>query len=255
MKEEPDMNALTGIGLAMALSLAAASATPADTKGPAEADLFLHLKDAFKNPPEEAGKPRVLLIGDSISIGYTVPVRKHLQGKALVFRPPVNCQFTGYGLANVKKWLGTNKWDVIHFNWGIWDTHLLDAKGNLVHTADETKSAVPLHIRYTPEQYRTNLTQLVNILQATGARLIWAETTPVMSRTGARFEDIRIRNDIAAEIMKARKIEIDDLYAFTLPHVKEWQNADQVHFNAAGNDKLGERVGSFILRALEDIGR
>jgi len=230
--------------------LALTTAVFAEPKGPAEADLFLHLKNAFKNPPEEAGKPRVLIIGDSISIGYTIAVRKELQGKALVFRPPTNCQHTAYGLANLKAWLGTGKWDVIHFNWGIWDTHLLDEKGNLVRTPDESKSAVPLHIRHTPEQYGENLGKLVDILQGTGARLIWASTTPIMSRSGERFKDISKLNTVAADLMRARHIETDELYDFVLPRVKEWQGADQVHFNATGNEKLGARVSESILHAL-----
>ena len=36
------------------------------------------------------GLPRVLLIGDSISIGYTLPVRRLLAGKANVHRIAVN---------------------------------------------------------------------------------------------------------------------------------------------------------------------
>lgn len=236
--------------LATAIAMALTNLSTAEPARPAAAGLAPHLTNAFKNPEEEPGKPRVLLIGDSISIGYTLAVRKELQGKALVFRPPVNCQHTGYGLANLKKWLGSGKWDVIHFNWGIWDTHLLDEKGNLVRTPDETKTTVPLHIRYTPEQYRENLGKLMDILQGTGATLIWASTTPIMSRKGDRFEDIRIRNGVAAEIMRTRRIETDDLYAFALPHVKEWQSADQVHFNASGNEKLGGRVSESILRAL-----
>lgn len=243
------MNPAAFAGIAVALAVTASA--PAGTNRPAEADLYHHLTDALKNPPEQAGLPRVLLLGDSISIGYTVPVRKELQGKAAVFRPAVNCQHTGFGLENVKRWLGTNRWDVIHFNWGIWDTHLLDAKGALIHTADESKSTVPLHIRYTPEHYRTNLTALVKSLQGSGARLIWASSTPIMSRTGARFEDIRIRNDVAAEIMKENGIPVNDLYAFSLPHAAEWQTPDKVHFNAAGNEQLGRRVAASILEALK----
>jgi hypothetical protein len=246
------MRAAPCIGLTLVLTLAASLAALSKDKGPVEAGLFHHLKDALKNPPEESGKPRVLLLGDSISIGYTIAVRKELQGKALVFRPPVNCQDTGYGLANLKKWMGTNAWDVIHFNWGIWDTHLLDAKGNLVHTADETKAPGPLHQRYTPEQYAANLEKIVALLRATGARLIWASSTPIMSRKGDRFNDIARLNAAAAQVMQKEKVEVNDLHSFVLPHVKNWQSPDQVHFNAAGNVKLGERVGAFIRRALED---
>ncbi len=229
---------------------AAGAASAAEPHAPAEADLFMHLEDALKNPQPVPGLPRVLLIGDSISIGYTIPVRKQLQGKALVFRPPVNCQHTGYGLANLETWLGANPWDAIHFNWGIWDTHMLDANGELVF--DEAKAAGPLHIRYTPERYRENLIRLVDILHSAGAALIWASSTPIMSRSGARFDDVAIRNAVAAEVMQAHHIEIDDLYGFVLPQAKAWQSPDQVHFNETGNDVLGERVAGFIRRALEN---
>ena len=70
------------------------------------------------------GLPRVLLIGDSISIGYTLPVRAALKGKANVHRPPGNCSSTGYSLTKIDEWLGTGKWDVIHFNFGLHDAKL-----------------------------------------------------------------------------------------------------------------------------------
>ena len=56
--------------------------------------------------------PRVLLIGDSISIGYTVPVRDLLKGVANVHRIPENGGPTTRGLAKLDEWLGTNRWDV-----------------------------------------------------------------------------------------------------------------------------------------------
>ena len=59
----------------------------------------------------------MLLIGDSISIGYTLPVRKLMQGKANIHRPLTNCGPTTKGIAEIDKWLGKDKWDVIHFNW------------------------------------------------------------------------------------------------------------------------------------------
>src|SRR5882757_11342750 len=65
--------------------------------------------------------PRVLLIGDSISIGYTLDTRELLAGKANVHRIPTNGGPTTSGLANLDAWLGEGKWDVIHFNWGLHD--------------------------------------------------------------------------------------------------------------------------------------
>jgi len=73
------------------------------------------------NPHTKAGLPRVLLIGDSVSVGYTLAVRKELEGKANVHRPPSNCGSTKIGMRDLDKWLGVGKWDVIHFNWGLHD--------------------------------------------------------------------------------------------------------------------------------------
>jgi len=217
-----------------------------------EAELHEHVTNAFVNPSKANSLPRVLIIGDSISIGYTDPVRSNLAGSADVFRPAVNCQHTGYGLAQIKTWLGTSKWDVIHFNFGIWDTHLLDKNGKLLanRAMDQNLPASGIHIRHTPEQYKENLSKLVEILKGTGAKLIWASSTPIMYRTGERFEAIPTLNLVAEKIMTAHGIAIDDLYAFVLPHVKEWQNQDQVHFNAMGNKQLGKQVAECIQRAI-----
>src|SRR6476620_12408491 len=72
--------------------------------------------------------PNVLVIGDSISLGYTPPLREMMRGAANVIHPmredgklPVNCQSTVTGMTDLKKWLGSTKWAVIHFNWGLHD--------------------------------------------------------------------------------------------------------------------------------------
>ena len=58
-------------------------------------------KKAFHQPKDRADKPNVLLIGDSISIGYTVEVRKKLSQTADVFRVPSNAKATDFGLQNI----------------------------------------------------------------------------------------------------------------------------------------------------------
>src|SRR5262245_41859102 len=80
---------------------------------------------------DEPSLPRILLIGDSISEGYTIPVRKLLAGKANVHHIPVNGQDTGFALQHIREWLGNGPWAVIHFNWGIWDAHHLGPGGEI----------------------------------------------------------------------------------------------------------------------------
>jgi hypothetical protein len=70
---------------------------------------------------DDPALPRVVLIGDSVSRGYTLAVRKALAGKANVHRAPANCGPTSSGLKNIDVWLGDGKWDLIHFNFGIHD--------------------------------------------------------------------------------------------------------------------------------------
>ncbi|HEY8994916.1 MAG TPA: hypothetical protein VIM71_09660, partial [Lacunisphaera sp.] len=71
------------------------------------------------------GLPRVLIIGDSVSIGYTLPTRDNLKGKANVHRPHTNCGSTTEGEKSLDAWLEDGHWDVIHFNWGLHDLKFL----------------------------------------------------------------------------------------------------------------------------------
>ncbi len=61
----------------------------------------------------------VLMIGDSISIGYTPVVRELLVDLADVHRIPDNGGATTLGLALLDEWLGDRRWDAVHFNFGL----------------------------------------------------------------------------------------------------------------------------------------
>ena len=81
-------------------------------------DPFQH---PFANPVDKPDLPRVMIVGDSISIAYTPIVRKLLDGVANVHRPKTNCRWSAFGDDHIEEWLGDSKWDVIHFNFGLWD--------------------------------------------------------------------------------------------------------------------------------------
>lgn len=208
--------------------------------------LFLALVvPSFAQESNEAGKktgpglPKVLLIGDSISIGYTDSVRLLLQQQAEVHRIPGNGQSTDFGLENIEAWLGNEKWDVIHFNWGIWDTHIVDGKA----------------IRNAPEVYAANLRALVQRMKCTGATLVWASTTPVAfdlyeNGLGVEKKSIPIYNDTASQVMREFQVPIDDLYTHALPRLLELQTRDGVHFTQVGSEFLADGVANSIRQAL-----
>jgi len=192
---------------------------------------------AFAEVKDDPRLPRVLVIGDSISIGYTLPTRTLLSGKANVHRIPENGGPTTNGLAKLANWLGDGRWDVIHFNWGLHDLRLME----------DGKHQVPL------EAYEKNLRELVKRLKATGARLIWASTTPVPPEKQSpprRTEDVPLYNASAKRIMDENQIPINDLYAFALPRLAEIQRPANVHFTAEGSAALASLVAAAIERAL-----
>lgn len=204
---------------------------------------------AFAKVVDDPKLPRVLIIGDSISIGYTVPLREALKGKANVHRIPVNGGPTTRGLQYIDQWLGNGRWDVIHFNWGLHDLKHVDENGNLVDV-DRGRRQVPL------DQYEQNLRKLVQRLKKTGAVLIWRNTTPVPEGAKGRVPGDEIRyNKVAEKIMREYGVIIEDAHGFVMPHLKEWQLPANVHFNAAGYKALAEHAARTILEALRSSGR
>lgn len=190
------------------------------------------------------GLPRVLLLGDSISMGYTLPVRAKLAGKANVHRPPENCGDTARGVASVDKWLGRGQWAVIHFNFGLHDLKYLDAAGQLA-PPDKGKQVASL------AQYEANLRTIVARLKKTGAKLIYATTTPVPGGSQGRVEDDAVRyNAVAVRVMREMGVAINDLHAFVKPRQAQLQRPANVHFSDEGSARLAEEVVARILPLL-----
>jgi lysophospholipase L1-like esterase len=226
--------ALVSLGLAFSTG-----AQSGGTAGPSTAGA----KDpAFAPVADEPGLPRVLLIGDSISIGYTVPLQKLLKGKANVHRIPENGGPTTNGLAKLTAWLGDTKWDVIHFNFGLHDLKLVSAGQR----------------RLTVPECEANLRAMVPRLKRTGARLVWASTTPVpgpAAKLGRITEDVPLYNAAARKIMDENQIPTDDLYTFALSRLAEIQRSANVHFTDAGYEALAAKVAGSIEAVLPQSTR
>lgn len=191
--------------------------------------------------------PRVLLIGDSISIGYTRGVRMLLQGKANVFRPPTNCGPTTNGLKNLEAWLGQEKWDVIHFNWGLHDLKFVGQKGDVIQEAN----APGTHRQVAVEDYAKNLKELVSRMKKIGAKLIWCSTTPVPEGAKGRVPGDEVTyNAAAAKIMKEAGIPTNDLYTAAKAQLESIQKKADVHFKSEGSTALAKVVAETVEKAL-----
>jgi len=225
----------------LAIAVSSLAAEPEQKKGPRRRQ---GPNSAYAEVVDDPKLPRVLIIGDSISIGYTLPLRELLEGKANVHRIPTNGGPTTRGLEHIDAWLGESKWDVIHFNWGLHDLkQLADRKDP--KQPDRDLRQVP------PEEYEKNLSALVARLKKTGAKLIWATTTPVPEGSAGRTPgDAAKYNELAAKIMAAEGVAIDDLYSFAKPQLETIQLPANVHFKPAGSQALAVKVAESINAAL-----
>lgn len=197
---------------------------------------------------DDPSLPRVLLIGDSISIGYTVPVRELLKGKANVHRPLTNCGPTTRGVDGIDQWLGDGKWDVIHFNFGLHDLKYMGPNGKNLADPKLPTSKPQVSI----EDYEANLRKIVERLKKTDAVLIWRSTTPVPAGANGRVVgDSAKYNAVAAEVMKSNDIAIDDTYTYSKARLEKIQLPKNVHFSPAGSRFLAKNVVEHIQAALD----
>ena len=195
------------------------------------------------------GLPRVVLIGDSISIGYTLPTRELLKGVANVHRIPVNGTSTDVGLKSLDAWLAAKDkatgqdqtWDVIHFNWGLHDLkHWKDGKLDLAGPQVNDLAT-----------YERNLRAIVARLKQTHAKLIFATTTPVPEGSAGRVAGDELKyNEVAERIMKEEGIPVDDLHALAASRLAEIQQPQNVHFTEDGSRVLATQVAAMIRTAL-----
>lgn len=181
---------------------------------------------------DDRSLPRVLLLGDSISMSYTVPVRRLLAGVAAVHRAPTNCRSTRQSVSELGDYIGDGNWRVIHCNWGIHDITQPDDTGACQVSVDE---------------YGRNLEGLFSRLVATGATLIWASTTPVQEGTPKRSgADVVRYNLVAEKIVRARGIVVNDLYSLVVSCLISLQPTQNVHFTDYGAQILAGQVARSI---------
>ena len=197
---------------------------------------------------EPAKLPKVVLIGDSIRLGYAPTVAKKLEGKAVVVQSKANGGDSTNVLKNLAEWAVAEKPDVVHFNCGIHDVKKDKQTGRF---------QVP------PEQYEANLRKIVETLRKeTKATVIFAATTPIIDdraakgRMNASYELLDAStveyNRIAARVMKELNVPVDDLRAACGEGDARGKlmSDDGVHFTPEGRTRLGNAVAEFVAKHL-----
>ncbi len=199
--------------------------------------------------------PRVLIIGDSISMNYFDAAKAELKGIANLHRNEGNAGPSTRGVLNAELWLGNfeekgRHWDVIQFNHGLHDLKQVYDKKTDTFGA----YSVPM------DDYKTNLEKEIAILKMTGAKLIWCATTPVPNDNKSEYARRKGAcvdfNKAALEVMaKHPEIRLNDLHASVTksPVFDNWRKTIDVHFyKAEETQELGKAVAASIRAALAE---
>ncbi len=203
----------------------------------------------------------VLLIGDSIRLGYQSRVAELLGNEVRIYAPDENCRYTKYALWGMYSWMeqwGHPAFDVIHWNTGIWDLHRCTADGEIFTPLDE-------YVTYN----RRLLRQMESYCPT--ERLIWATTTPgnsylneekalnALINTNAAAPkiylcdtmekwnaDVLRYNAAVSELMKHEGVRVNDLCALMLKDPEAYISEDGIHASAEGNELLAQQVAAAI---------
>ena len=192
-----------------------------------------------------ANLPLIVLIGDSIRMGYQDHVVNQLAGRAEVWVPKENGGDSRNVLSHLEQWVLARQPDLVHVNCGLHD----------LKKAFGAESAVPL------AEYERNVRQILQRLQRELNRaVVWATTTPVdenwhhQNKGFDRLEaDVEAYNAAARAVAEDLGVPIDDLFAVVQREGKtRLLTQDGVHFTTEGSQLLGRAVAECIWEHLSD---
>ena len=189
--------------------------------------------------------PEILLIGDSIRMGYCATVAADLADTAKVVYPEENCRNSQHVMTGIEGWAKLCASPaIVHVNFGQWDT---------ARFAGSSESLT------SPVEYGRNADLIFKALHRVfpGAEIVFATTTPM--RPGPyegphpRFDsDIDLYNTIAVEAAGRNSVRIDDIHEFA----RGWPSdafTDSCHYTPESFARIGHEVARFLRETLEKV--
>jgi lysophospholipase L1-like esterase len=195
-------------------------------------------------PAADPPLPKVLLVGDSIRQGYAPIVIEKLKDKVTFINPKENCEDSANVIKNLDTWMEEMPGLVV-VNCGLHDIKTKNGK-----------------YQVDPEKYEKNLKEIVTRIRGKGAKIVFANTTPIDDerhknrKTGfdRKDADVKKYNEIAAKVMKAENVPMIDLYTVvTKAGAKKVLRDDGTHYGTEGNLLLATAVVEAIQQRLAAI--
>ena len=220
-------------------SLTAQSAT--QNLGQENVDLFVYNNttpidcgnDPLK-PQIVKGAKKILIIGDSISVGYTFALKDYLPEYS-IYHNYCNAAHTRNGLKKVDGWLSIqNHWDMIAFNFGIWDA--------------------TLYYKVSVEEYAANLKAIAKKIKSKADHVIFFTTTDIPPNSPSPLYRAEYPyNEAAIKVMRELGIKVYDLHSVSETIQNLHLNPDKqndVHYLPEGYQVFADFVSKSILHEL-----
>ena len=195
---------------------------------------------------------KVLLLGDSIRMGYDDYVKELLDDRyEVVYDADDNGRFAAYTLWQANQMFKKyGHFDVVHWNNGYWDMNIESPMAEALHPLDE---------------YVHFLKRILTECRRNGAKVIFATTTPILS-TGAaadntgtgsdciRYNDAWVQqyNAAAKALMETEHVRVNDLYALCRNHPTYYKCEDGLHLTEEGYRICAKQIVTHILNACRE---
>ena len=190
---------------------------------------------------------KVLLLGDSIRMGYDDYVKEELKECEVYYDAEDNGRFITYTIwmfnqLNAKY----GPFDVVHFNNGYWDMNREGPNG-------EPQTPV--------KDYIINLKRLIDLVRSTKAIPIFATSTPIYDTpiqdgdyqaTNYKNEWVLEYNKAAVELMKQEGVMVNDLYALMEKEERCGKCYDSLHLTEDNYKKCAKQVSDYVRKALNN---
>ena len=187
---------------------------------------------------------KILLLGDSIRMGYQGEVKELLTNEYEVVYPEDNGRFASYTLWQANQEFKCNPdIELVHFNNGYWDMNIEAPMTEAIHPIAE---------------YKGFLRRIVALCRQCGAKVVFATTVPILEagvacdNTGVQGainysnDWVKEYNVAAVEVMTELGVPINDLYALCMEDDRYYKCEDLLHLSAEGNRRCAEQVADYI---------
>lgn len=189
-------------------------------------------------------KVKILLVGDSINLGYRNIVKNNLNDWAKVFFPKEQGKIASDVYRILNEYMRVDEEVALVY----WNAGLSDAARVY---GDELQTPIDIYTDYL-ERIAVRLKKLYP-----NAKIVFASATPVLERLCESNiylsnHDIDIYNKAAYEVLKSKIDIYDDLYEL-MHEAEEDFFDDAIHFNAKGNYKLADHISGLISASLPEL--